>query len=343
MPFPHRFPGSSCPKEALTGDAVLDAYLQDLDGKLLGASAVRVLTLVEIKDHLQERKDAAVEKGLADDAAAKKAVDEMGPASAHAGEQRAALLRRFRTHALTLGVMFGVTMGLFGVLGVAEAGGLALVSHVLARPAFLLRFTFNTLFFGLFMGWFLAFVWPQRRLPQPGVGAAFTVGYSAALLWLGRVMTVLFAASGVCLLAGALAPGVFLAAGHVQVAASVVGYGRISSLVLGLLSIWNAKNFYNWYALYEVGERGFEIRRWGMAEAVPWSCMTSLRPLGEIKRWIPTWNYWRKVLALDYASPGGKARRVYIFPDTTNADRFALLVREKLAKAPPPESSPYRA
>ena len=104
-----RFPGGTIAPQALTGDAVLDRYLVDLDAKLHGSAQLRLRTLAEIKDTLLERKEQALASGKSAPSAAESAVREIGEAEDFAAPQRAEL----RKLALQRGLPFGLFMALF--------------------------------------------------------------------------------------------------------------------------------------------------------------------------------------------------------------------------------------
>lgn len=302
-----RFPGASCPPDALTGDRVLDSYLVELDSRLLGSAKVRLLSLAEIKDHLQERTAAVQAKASTPVDAATVAVNEMGPAKSHADTQRAALTRRFLTIALQAGTAFFVIDMLFEWLRVGAVHSVWSLS-------------IQGLFAGLLLGWWFTFVRPPRLLPSASVEDEFSVGYSSKMRVASYAVACVFVATFVIGLGAAL--GIE--------AVNPFGWNQTMGIVFALLSAFTLRNIRMGIRTYRVDREGFSIEGVGSTERIPWSAIKSLRPLGEIKPWIPKWNHWSKVVALDYAKPDGHTGRINIFPDTANADRFISLVREKL-------------
>ena len=60
-----RLPGGAIPREALSGDSVLDDYLTELDRHLLGSGKIRLISLAEAKDHLASSLWPALGPGVA--------------------------------------------------------------------------------------------------------------------------------------------------------------------------------------------------------------------------------------------------------------------------------------
>ncbi|GAG35465.1 unnamed protein product, partial [marine sediment metagenome] len=118
-----RLPSPSCPTEALCGDPVFDAYIRDLDARLLGSKKVRLLTLAEIKDHFLAQKAQLVAQGHGPHSAAEETVRSMGDPAAHAAHQRRHLLNRFFRVGFLSWLMYSTWCVLFEwFAGVSTAG-----------------------------------------------------------------------------------------------------------------------------------------------------------------------------------------------------------------------------
>lgn len=310
-----RLPGSSFPSEALTGDGVLDGYLRQLDGMLLGAKKVRLLTLAEIKDHLEERKASLLEAGRTENEALTEAVQQMGPLEEHARQQRRRLLRKFAIISLCFGVPFGLFQG--WVTGWTD---------LLPWWLPVVRGVTLGVFAGPGIGWAVTFVWPEHRLPSRQdrtheATAAFRVAfprYERILGGFGAVILVLMAAA-------------WVGASVVLALRVELWWTWLTPLLWGLLAVHSLYYARLTMRSFEVGGDGFWIREWtGRRRKVLWHNVKSVGRLGDAHTWIPRWTYWRKVRYIDYATEGGRVRRVNVLHNMPNADRLVFLAEDKL-------------
>lgn len=197
-PLAMRLSTHSLPARLSTGDPRLDAHLAALDATLSGFPAVRRETLLEAREFLLDARDHAREAGLDEDAAAKEAIAQLGPIEDIAREQRAARQAIFRRLSFGMGLSFAGMMLLFSLLrtGWAAADGIALAG----------AFAFQTGFFGITMGYLLAYVVPRAQpaaedAPAPG---SFRVHFGPASVASAWAVAAVFGLQGV-LLAVALA------------------------------------------------------------------------------------------------------------------------------------------
>jgi hypothetical protein len=302
-----RFPGSSCPKDALTGDGILDDYLVELDSHLLGSAKVRLLTLAEIKDHLQERKSEALAKTATETDAARIAVRDMGPARSCAEAQHAAIKRRFLRLAIPAGTVYLAVNLLFDALRDGPAGGVWTALR-------------QGLLFAVMFGWWASIVLPRRLLPTADAGAEFIVGCSTTMRRFSYAIVLLLVAISVTGLGAALGVDTL----------DPFGWNQNEGIVLAALSVLNIRNVSEGIWSCRVDPQGFWIERWMGKERVLWTSVRSLRPLGETKSWIRRWSDWGKVQSLDYAKGDGSVGRFNVVPHAANAERFMLLLRSKI-------------
>ena len=174
-----RFPGNKIPARALTGDDVLDTYMRKLDARLIGSAKIRLLTLAEIKDHLQERKAALLKTGDYEEReASRKAVENLESVDACSRIRNKRLFGRFSSIAL-----FGVAGFVLSMMGfvfflIKIHFGLSYECTACFLKHGIMLFFPIGLLFGLFMGW-TAFLLPEQRLPD----ARRRKRHGSALCW----------------------------------------------------------------------------------------------------------------------------------------------------------------
>jgi len=313
-----RRPGISCPTEALTGDNALDAYICDLDSRLLGSKYVRVLTLVEIRDHLEEAKAREIAAGLDERSAAERAVSAMGSAEEHARDQRVSLRRRFLKMAAAWGALTVITTFAWQVALLPEP-------HPL-----------RSLLFALYVGaiggmggaWLVAFRRPTKwiiaarpvraeapeqfdvTLPRP-----IATGMIAAYAWLAvTVVAVMIVCISTLLHPGgtlrAAACGGLLAFNLFSIVAFVLELNRTPRA-------------------FHAGAAGFWAKMWsGSEREVAWQAVTAA---GYV-RWNPHMLFrWhpRRGAFIEYRSMSGRTRRIWFRRDMVNADRLLSMAEER--------------
>jgi hypothetical protein len=318
-----RFPGTRIPAEALSGHSLLNAYLTDLDSRLLGSARVRLQTLAEVRDHLEESARHHTESGLPEDRAMELAIQAM-PGKAQAMAQRAELLRRFVRVAVPSGLLWGVSMAAFWSFMPGSSEILALVWMLWLSTGVL---------FGAFLGWYTAFIMPQRLLtttPGRQLAAApsrgISVSYSPAMQRLGACMSIFFAL---------MAPA-FLALGVIgmfnSAAIEVFFFPWWACLLLAPVLVFD-------FFMVRLAARRYEARDYVIVVrdflALPLNRLTAVGNLSDVRRFLP--YYWKRVHYAEFKRDGGKAVRLLIYPTMLNAGRlFAMLQQHLEAKAQDP-------
>lgn len=320
-----RLPGASCPDEALTGDDVLDAYIRDLDARLLGSRHVRLLTLAEIKDHLMEAKAAAIASGLDERAAAGKAVNAMGSADDYAREQRATLAARFWKVALIWGAVVAIVTGLSQFLPALKPNPLR---------AFLIA-AFEGVLAGLFTGVLMAFWLPQRWISiaqgvQNRRSAQFDVTYSRPVAVLMTISLAFTAAMSMAVVAVGTA-GILDIFPDARVL--VPWWLLVLFVVLIPAAAYEVSRLPR---VFRVGPLGFRVNSWmGLERDVLWRNVAGV----EIRRWTPARLLSRTGKYLEYRTLSGRTRRIWLRPDMLNFDRFLQLVEENVRRNSCPDGS----
>jgi hypothetical protein len=145
-----RYPSPGLPNDLRTGHAEIDALLTKLDAALIGSAKVRRHTVIEVRDDLLESLQRARDAGGDERAAVDDAVSALGSIDTIASEQRAARAALFRKVSFGTGLAFATLM-----LGVQ-----LMMSELLNTrwPVLAGIFVFHALFFGLWMGYFAAYV-----------------------------------------------------------------------------------------------------------------------------------------------------------------------------------------
>ncbi len=317
-----RFPGSSIPKEALTGNPILDSFLSKLDWQLLGSAKVRLQTLAEIKDHLQEKKEHLLETGCTEDDAAEKAVQSMASPEEQAKSQREALKKKFARIGFSSGILFGLIMGLLGlVMKDLMDKGLAVIGlYGLAQGVF----------FGLFFGWFMTFNWPERQLPSaseadesPEVEGEFTVRYSKSMRRLSYFMTVFFVLMGVYYATLGIMGSFYPSIGK------SLPFPWWNNLILGGFALLDFFFIRLACRKYKVNGDGILVEDFlGKKKHFVWKHLKKVGLLGDIRSWVP--YYWKKVKYAEFQSDGHKTIRLFLYPDMVNADKLFILLEKKV-------------
>jgi hypothetical protein len=249
-----RFPGGTIQTQALTGDPHLDAFLVELDAHLLGSARVRWQPCAEIQDHLRAKQTDFVRSGCDADEAARRAMLAMGEPREQADAFNQTLVRKFRRIAVQSGAVFAVLMGLLMLARPMLRVGLA------GSALFVL---FEALLFGLFLGWCMAYVWPQHALASRAAdganGSRFIVSYPAWLRFLGYVGLILFASLALLFVARGAA-GILLDASISERIPFTLSYSPRILLVLGGLGLIDAYLMRLCCRTYRVDEQGILIK-----------------------------------------------------------------------------------
>lgn len=294
-------------------------------------------TLAEIRDHLLERKVLFGQAGGTETGAAEKAVHSIGTPDELAGPQRRALKKKFLRVSVPTGIMFGLFMGIWGFVtqDTKNLGPVFFAISGLCQGAC----------FGLFFGWFMTFIWPERqliimainlsepRLPSTSeqgvckdIEGDFTVHYSAAMRRLAYFATVFFALTTCAFLilaiAGYLYPSLYKS----------LPFTWWVVLILGILSAIDLYFVRLVRREYKVDEDGILIREFiGRKKRFDWDKLQGTGLLGEIRPWVP--DYWKKVRYADFRKRGRRLVRILIYPDMTNAGRLFVLLDQKAQSA----------
>lgn len=323
-----RFPGGSFPKEGVTGDPVLDHYLMDLDAKLLGSAKLRLLTLAEVKDNLLERKEQARKTAASDAEASQAAIREMGPVESFADEQRAQLKQRF----VKTAILFGLPTGLWGVVVNANLLNSLSEGHRQGPPLWwrllelIIGGVFSAVIGGSMFAWWMVYLHPTRRLPEKGAtGSEYLVAYSKNNRVLGRIGRIFFAAMAFAFIAGRTIP-------QVDTLVRFMPLPQWMILLLGVMALFNF--YFASLALrtYRVEKEGFWIEGRLKRERVLWSNIKAVKTLGDRRPWLPA--NWKRVKSIEYVKADGRQKRVLLYPDMINADRFLISIRERLVGEP---------
>ncbi len=314
-----RFPGASCAEEALTGDDILDGYIRELDARLLGSRAVRLLTLAEIKDHLVEAKAAGVASGLDEGAAADEAVSAAGPAEEHAREQRGTLWVRFWKLAITWFALTGIVSGLSQLIMPALKWDPARTLVIAAVQG-----VTNGMIGGVFMTFWLPRRWIGKAQGVQNLDSAqFDVTYPRPV---AIIMTIGLPFSAAVYLAG-VAVGTAGVLNILPEARGLVPWWMLIPLVVLLPGA--AYEISHLPRVLRVGEEGFCANSWtGLKLDVLWRDVVGV----EVRRWRPARLLSKTGKYLLYRTPSGRTRGIWLRPDMLNHDRFLQLVEENVRR-----------
>ncbi len=290
----------SLPEEARTSDPVLDECLTRLDSRLLGTAAVRLLTLLEVKDCLLERKARLLDAG-GEVAAARAAVEAVGPLELVAEAQRAQRRSLFTSDSLRGGAFLAIGIALFTCVGYRQPIQQTIAESVLGG-----------LLSGLSLGAWSAFMHAGRSLPSKGQsGMEYEVAYSKRMRLRFALMLGLFLLGAIAFSVGAVAAPDWM------------------RWVLGALAVLDAAFTISLgLCVCTVDAAGLRFRRFLRNEQIPWAAFTEVGTLGERYGWLP--SYWKGVPVVSYTASDGAKRSLAMFPDMNNADRLVSSIRERL-------------
>jgi hypothetical protein len=315
-----RFPGCKMPEQALTSHGTLNAYLAELDSKLLGSAAVRMQTLAEVRDHLEEKVRYFVDAGHNEHEAAALAVQAMS-VNDQVAAQRAALLKKF--------IRTGVPAGLAsGVLMAAMWSSIPYVQDHLA--IYWLLWLAAGAVFSLYFGWIMAFVMPDRRLPSGVIaeltatgGSTFVVAYGRTMRRMSYFLAVAFmlavpgsVAIGLAKLLDLIPPDMFL-------------FPWWLFFLLAPLCAFDVKMVALGGRRYEVRDDGLVVKEFlRKPKLYPFERLVRLGTLGEVRKWLP--YYWKRVRYAEFDLGKRKPTRLLIFNDMLNADRLFVMLQAQL-------------
>ena len=196
-----RLPSPGLPKDMLTGDMRVDAYLETLDQTLVGASSVRRQTLIEAKDYLLEALEGARNDGTDEGIALRRAIEDFGQAEDIGREQRRVRAAMFWRIAWPTGLAFATLMLLFSLLGVSVP------THSWQKLAAV--FVFQAVFFGLWMGFFGAYLLAQPMPTRQDIcgSGGFAAHYTQLGIRMAWMLVLGFGAMQVMLVAGLVGKG----------------------------------------------------------------------------------------------------------------------------------------
>ncbi|MCP1727402.1 hypothetical protein J2T60_001367 [Natronospira proteinivora] len=304
-----RLPSPRFPNDLATGDAVMDSYLEELDGYCLGSASVRRLYLSEIRDNLLEARDQAVAEGLSREVAAKRVVADFGPAKELARVQRQGRWRDFRRGGLIMGLAFAVLMLIFHLL----SGSLATMGPVLLAG----MFVFHGLFFGLLMGLWYSFMFaptdPRPSFEDGDSESGFLVYSPRSSRWLAVLMMVVMTGMAVATVAGTLGLGFMANAG-------VVGNAFLTLIALHVVLSMRVA-----FIRIQADQEQLHFRGLGTECHIPLNAITGFRPA----------KWWERVLTpiagANYrlywrGKDGERATWLGLNGEMTNADRLRVLL-----------------
>jgi hypothetical protein len=198
-----RYPSPTFPDDLRTHNAEIDALLTSLDKALIGSAKVRRQTLIEVRDDLLEALERARDAGVDERAAVGDAISALGSIDAIASEQRSARAAMFRKTAIATGLTFATLM----------LGMQLMLSGVLTTrwPVLVGMFVFHALFFGLWMGYFAAYVIgkaePSRK--DSTHSGAFLVYYPPSSQAMSWALAIVFASMALGMVLGLVGISVF--------------------------------------------------------------------------------------------------------------------------------------
>lgn len=311
---------TSLPDDALTGDPQLDDFLIALDRRLAGRIAVRLQTIREIKDHLVEKKAQSFETGLPEAEASIIALQGIGTIDELVANQKALLRARFGRVALSTGAFFGILMGLFfGLQHLDKPLTMALAQGV-----------FNGIFFGLIMGYVITYGIPfykgNYRHYQPADSLdAFEVAQPTLLKVLSALFLSAFLAMSTC--------SVYVCFAYFGQPASETPLGMSWWLYAAILpfyvyDLWLMRLAGS--ALY-VNVEGVLVKRWFRRSFfVKWDQIVAMEVIEKQNNWRVFVTRFKGTRIVRYRSKGGQIREFRVLRELKNADRFFLMIEEKM-------------
>ena len=315
--------GNHDPCETLTtGIAPFDTFLSNIDQRLFGSSAVRALTLMEIRSHLVDKREYFLDSGLSEEESIHKAIQSMGDPIDIASSQRACLVKEFKSIGLRTGTIFGLFMGgflgfrVYCVAGFQAGVGYGLFSGLMSG-----------ILFGLLMGMILSFYTPEEQLPSTSINEGGIEGTGNFSVSLGRrnknqtrLVAIVLLLGGLCFLLMGLR-GFFFP--WISVYPWWLNLIVTAAALLGVTA--GVSNFYECH----VCEEGILVKRlFYRRDFCEWKNLREVGLWQDIKRFAPF--RWKKVWYAVYQTNSGKRRRFLVFPDMKNSQRLIVLLQEKV-------------
>ncbi len=198
-----RYPSPGFPDDLRTGSAQIDALLINLDAALIGSAKVRRHTVIEVRDDLLEALQRARDAGENERDGVDDAISALGSIETIASEQRASRAALFRKTSFGTGLAFASMML-----------GLQLMMSGLLNtrwPMLAGMFVFHALFFGLWMGYFAAYVFGKAEpsMKDSAEGGAFLVYYPTTSQALSWILAVVFTWMGLTMGLGIFGVSIF--------------------------------------------------------------------------------------------------------------------------------------
>jgi hypothetical protein len=180
-----RYPSPGFPDDLRTGSAQIDALLINLDAALIGSAKVRRHTVIEVRDDLLEALQRARDAGENE----RDGVDDA-----------ISLFRKtsFGTGLAFASMMLGLQLMMSGLLNTRW-------------PMLAGMFVFHALFFGLWMGYFAAYVFGKAEpsMKDSAEGGAFLVYYPTTSQALSWILAVVFTWMGLTMGLGIFGVSIF--------------------------------------------------------------------------------------------------------------------------------------
>lgn len=298
------------PADLVTGDAGLDARLQELDARLAGSAAVRRPTLQEARDFLLEARERALASGRSPAEAADEAVAALGDVAEIAAEQRSRLRSIFFGYALSSGVVYGTLMtAIKGLQGEYDGAwnDAALWLRVVGY------FMFNAVFFGVIFSCTMTYLLSPRSTPRERDAQAdgFEVGQGKRYVWLAWVMAMLSATSLAMWMAALFGRGPFFpTAPAAAVLLSIISAHLCAGLV------------FNAMFRATVTREAVTVRGLFGHQRIARDVVTEIRDAGILERVASI--YAAPSLIVSWRDAGGEVRksRIPSTPEIANIDRL---------------------
>ncbi len=306
---------SSVPKEILTGDSILDDYLKSLDVRLAGGKKVRKAFLLEIQDHLLEKKKNLLETLPTEENASKAAVEEMGPPEELARSQSSATWRTFWRHFLSSSSIYFFAMLFFSFID--EKSGTSALNCF-----------FQSLWFGICMAWLFAFVFPPHQIDVSNIQKdTYTVEYSKGL----RFLSISLSLFSLFIVLNSLT-NIFGNAAYVGIFKTKAEYIFFGTIYFLLIPVF----FANSLRIY-VSPDGLAYQRLLWKKHIPWKHIVQITPAFGSSSWIP--HYWKNVLHIRFQINEKKHGTIPIYPDMHGRTNLLLEIEKRIDQKPQLESA----
>ena len=245
----------------------------------------------------------------------------MGPVDELAKAQRDRLKKKMLSTGLPGGALFGLFTGFFGYFGQFKGYGLIFIS-ILAL--------LQGVFFGFFQGWYISFIWPERRLSltqEVYSGSEsnedFVVQYSKWMICVSGILMVFFIAGGFYSVFGVI-EGI-LDESHNK-------FFIFPWWLCFLLGVFCIFDFY----LVRLGSRKYKVSGDGVyvkeilgrKKVFTWNNLKRVGLIGDRRAWLP--YYLKRVKYAEFENENHKSRKIFIYPDMINADRLFVLMDNKI-------------